>query len=63
MDDEKIDRYVDHRNAPGKRGVGVEVEHPRPKKKKYKGMKSMCPKKEKWFAMPRAQTWGSKSED
>lgn len=34
MDDEKIDRYVDHRNASGKRGVGVEVEHPRLKKKK-----------------------------
>lgn len=34
MDDEQIDRYADHRNATGERGEGVEVEHPRPKKKK-----------------------------
>lgn len=60
MDDEQIDRYADHRNATGKRGVRVEVEHPR-FLKKYKGMKSMCPKK-KWLAMPRAQNCGSKSE-
>lgn len=62
MDDEQIDRYADHRNATGERGEGVEVEHPRPKKKKmYKGMKSMCPKK-KWFAMSRAQSWRRKNE-